>query len=432
MPDCPALLITAPGSGHGKTTVTAALARWHRRAGRRVQVFKTGPDYLDPMVLERASGRAVYSLDLWMTGAEECARLLARAAAEVDLILIEGVMGLHDGTPSSADLALHFDLPVLPVIQAKGMAQTFGALALGMARYREGLRMHGVLANRVGSVTHAAMLRESLPDGIPWLGQLPADTGFELAERHLGLRQAGEIEDLDARLDRAADALDGQAITRLPPATTFSAPPANPLPRDLVGHRIAIARDTAFAFIYPANLDLLRALGAELLFFSPLADESVPADADALYLPGGYPELHAAVLATNNCSATSIRAFVASGKPVLAECGGMLYLLEELQDLQGRHHPMLGLLPGKAVMQNRLAALGLQQLNTPLGPLRGHCFHYSRISTPLPPWYQARHASRNRDGEAVYRHGPITASYMHGYWPSNPQLMTAIFHGRAF
>ncbi|MHC1479127.1 cobyrinate a,c-diamide synthase [Frateuria aurantia] len=432
MPSCPALLITAPGSGHGKTTVTAALARWHRRAGRKVQVFKTGPDYLDPMVLERASGRPVYSLDLWMVGEEACARLLAAAAAEVDLILIEGVMGLYDGQPSSADLALRFNLPVLPVIQCRGMAQTFGALVYGLAHYRPGIQLLGVFANRVGSANHLDMLQQALPAGIPWLGHLCGDTAYALGERHLGLQQAGEIDDLDTRLEAAADALEGLAMTTLPPPLSFSAWSTPPLPQTLAGLTIAVARDAAFSFIYPANLELLQTLGAQLQFFSPLADEAVPASADALYLPGGYPELHAGLLNQATHSALSIRAMAAAGKPILAECGGLLYLLEHLSTADGRTHAMLGLLPGEAVMQSRLAALGMQQLDTPMGRLRGHCFHYSRISTPLQARWQASHPLRGTRGEAVYQHGSITASYMHGYWPSNPELIAAIFHGRTF
>src|SRR5207245_10378482 len=204
---CPALLVGAPASGQGTTTACAALARWHRDQGRRVRVFKTGPDFLDPMVLERASGQPVHQLDLWMGGEAHCRTLLYRAASEADLILVEGVMGLHDGTPSSADLALRFGLPVLAVIDGSAMAQTFGAIAHGLATYRPGLRLAGVLATRVGSATPATMLRESLAAGMAWFGALPREEAYALPSRHLGLVQAGEVADLDQRIERAALAL---------------------------------------------------------------------------------------------------------------------------------------------------------------------------------------------------------------------------------
>ncbi|NUO74378.1 MAG: cobyrinate a,c-diamide synthase, partial [Lysobacter sp.] len=263
---CPALLVSAPASGQGKTSVTAALARWHARQGRRVRVFKTGPDFLDPMVHERASGAPAYQLDLWMCGEDEVRARLYEAAGEADLILIEGVMGLFDGQPSSADLALTLGVPVLTVIDGSAMAQTFGALALGLARYRDGLQVYGVAANRIGSAYHAQLLRESLPAPLQWLGALPRDPALALPERHLGLVAAGELGDLDTRLDALADAWATHADAALPAPVAFAPvarAAATNLPR---GHRIAIARDAAFCFLYPANLDLLRHAGAELRY----------------------------------------------------------------------------------------------------------------------------------------------------------------------
>jgi cobyrinic acid a,c-diamide synthase len=445
MADCPALFISAPASGQGKTTITAALARHHRRQGRRVRVFKTGPDFLDPMILERASGAPVLSLDLWMVGESACRDLLAQASAQADLILIEGVMGLFDGTPSSADLAAAFGVPVVAVISAKAMAQTFGAVAFGLAHYRAGVPVHGVFANRVGTARHARMLEESLPAGLKWMGSIASTADIELPDRHLGLLQAMEIADLDRRLDEAADALAATPLAELPPAVRFlptSKPPsmlpaspsqpAEALPRLLDGAHIAVARDAAFSFIYPANLALLEALGARVSFFSPFADEAMPDHATALYLPGGYPELHAATLARHTRTAGSIRAHAAAGKPVFAECGGMLYLLESLTTTDGTTTPMLGLLPGHVRMQTRLAALGMQQLDGPLGTLTGHTFHYSHVSTPLTPVLHATRAQSDAAGEAVYRAGPIVATYMHSYWPSNPAFTAALFHGNAF
>jgi len=429
---CPALFISAPASGQGKTTITAGLARYHRRHGRRVRVFKTGPDFLDPMILARASGAPVLSLDLWMVGEAACRALLAQAAAEADLILIEGVMGLFDGTPSSADLATVFGVPVLAVISAKAMAQTFGAVAFGLAQFRPQVPFYGVLANRVGSARHAQMLAEALPPTLRWCGHIAADDAIELPDRHLGLHQAAEIDDLDARLERAADALAHTALADLPPPVEFGALPADVPSRLLEGKHIAIARDAAFSFIYPANVTLLEALGARIAYFSPLADEPVPPEADALYLPGGYPELHAAALSHNTHSASTIRAHAAADKPVVAECGGMLYLLDQLTDTGGVTTPMLGLLPGHATMQTRFAALGMQQIDGLHGPMTGHTFHYSKLTTPLAPLRSATRAQSDAPGEAVYRAGPIVATYMHAYWPSNPAFAAALFHGEAF
>jgi cobyrinic acid a,c-diamide synthase len=426
---CPALFISAPASNQGKTTVTAGLARYHARLGRRVRVFKTGPDFLDPMILERASGAPVFSLHLWMVGEAGCRALLAEAAKDADLILIEGVMGLFDGTPSSADLATRFNVPVLAVIGAHGMAQTFGALAFGLARYRSELPFYGVLANRVASPRHAQMLSEAIPDGVRYCGHLPALDDIALPDRHLGLTQAAEVADLDARLDRAADAIGETLLRDLPPAVVFSDEPVDPAPRSLEGVHIAYACDTAFSFIYPANLALLRSMGARLSAFSPLYDEPIPGGADALYLPGGYPELYAARLAKNKVSAASIRAHASANKAIVAECGGMLYLMESLTDLEGTPHAMLALLPGHASMQKRLSRLAMQGIETRHGMCKGHTFHYSTMKTDLKPSLIATHATTGAQGEAVYRHGSITATYMHTYWPSNPIAAAALFLG---
>lgn len=394
-----------------------------------MRVFKTGPDFLDPMILERASGAPVFSLHLWMVGESGCRALLADAAKDADLILIEGVMGLFDGTPSSADLATTFGVPVLGVIGAHGMAQTFGALALGLATYRSDLPFYGVLANRVASLRHAQMLGEAIPEGIRYCGHLTTSDNITLPDRHLGLTQASEVADLDARLDRAADAIGETLLRELPPPVTFRDEPIASLPRLLEGLHIAYASDPAFSFTYPANLALLRALGASLSAFSPLNNEPIPPGADALYLPGGYPELYAARLATNERSATSFRAHVAAGRTVVAECGGMLYLLESLTDLEGVKHAMLGLVPGHASMQKRLSRLAMQGIETRHGICKGHTFHYSTMNTDLTPLLTATHATTGAQGEPVYRHGSITATYMHTYWPSNPTAAAALFRG---
>ncbi|MFY9960544.1 cobyrinate a,c-diamide synthase [Pseudomonas sp.] len=422
---CPAVLIAAPASGQGKTTVTAALARLHRNLGRKVRVFKCGPDFLDPMILERASGAPVYQLDLWMVGEQESRRLLWEAAGEADLILIEGVMGLFDGTPSSADLARHFNVPVLAVIDGTAMAQTFGALALGLARYQADLPFAGVLANRVGTLRHAQLLEGSLTQGLRWYGGLSRETGIELPSRHLGLVQASELNDLDVRLDAAAAALGASCESSLPPTVAFAAPCVEVIEPLLSGVTIAVARDEAFAFTYGANLDLLQAMGAELKFFSPLHDRTLP-PADSLYLPGGYPELHHQALAANTSMLSAIRAHHHAGKPLLAECGGMLYLLEALTDVAGERAELLGLLEGEAVMQKRLAALALQAVELPEGTLRGHTYHHSLTTTAREPIARGHSPNGGRGAEAVYRCGRLTASYVHFYFASNPQAAAAL------
>jgi len=426
MPACSVLLVAAPASGQGKTTVTAALARLHSRRGRRVSVFKCGPDFLDPQIHAVASGRPCYNLDLGMCGEADARWRLAKAANESDLILVEGVMGLFDGQPSAADLACLFNLPVLALIDASAMAQTFGAVAHGLATFRPALPFAGVLANCVGSTRHAQMLQESLPAGMTWFGALPR-SDVSLPERHLGLLPADEIDDLSALLDRLADEVERTAASQLPPAVSLPAHAEPVLPRRLAACRIAIARDAAFGFIYPANVDLLRALGAEIVFFSPLAGDRLPA-CDALWLPGGYPELHGETLSRRQDLWSELHAHHAAGKALLAECGGLMSLFETIIDKNGHENALAGLLPGQARMQPRLSALGMQVADLPEGRLSGHTFHYSRSETPLQPLQQARRPDGGT-GEAIYRIGRLTASYVHFYFPSNPLATAALFGG---
>jgi cobyrinic acid a,c-diamide synthase len=424
MPSCPALLIAAPASGQGKTTVTAALARLHARQGRRVTVFKCGPDFLDPQIHAVASGRPCQNLDLGMCGEDDARWRLARAAADSDLILIEGVMGLFDGNPSAADIASRFGIPVMALIDAGAMAQTFGAIAHGLASYRPGLPFAGVLANRAASERHIEMLRASLPAGMGWFGALPKSSD-SLPERHLGLLQAAEITDLEARLDALADALVASATVDLPKAVKFETAPAPAIAPLLAGQRIAIARDAAYGFIYPANLEMLRVLGAESHFFSPVAGDALP-DCEAVWLPGGYPELHADALSKNHALWQSLKMHVTAHKPLVAECGGMMSLFEAVVDKAGVSHRFAGLLPGRSVMQKRLAALGTQFADLPEGRLAGHTFHYSKSETPLTPLARANTAD-GREGEAIYRLDRLTASYVHFYFPSNPAAAARLF-----
>ncbi|WP_342617747.1 cobyrinate a,c-diamide synthase [Rhodoferax sp. GW822-FHT02A01] len=433
---CPAILVAAPASGQGKTTITSALARLHARQGRRVRVFKCGPDFLDPYWHTLASGAPVYQLDLWMTGEEDCQARLTAAAHEADLIIVEGVMGLYDGEPSAADLAQRFGLHVLAVVDASAMAGTFGALAFGLQHYRKDLPWAGVLANRVASTGHAYMLRNAIPEARNWLGAVMRNADMTLPERHLGLTVASEVPDAMARLDAAADALQDTPLGQMSLQdlrrwdTEFPLlHDARAVPALLAGKTIAIARDAAFCFIYTANLDCLQSMGATLRFFSPLANEAVP-DCDAVWLPGGYPELHADRIAGSAQTRSSLAQHIAAAKPVWAECGGMMALFETLVTTDGQTHALWGLLPGEVTMHTRLAALGPQQLELATGLLRGHTFHYSTTETTLQP--VARTARPQTEpspqaGEALWQQGAVRASYFHAWFPSSPTAAASLF-----
>ena len=436
---CPALFISAPASGHGKTTITAALARLYRRDGKKIRVFKTGPDFLDPMVLEQASGQPVHNLDLWLGGEDHCRRQVALAAAEADMILVEGVMGLYDGEPSSADLAHLLGIPVIAVINARGMAQTAGALAQGLVSYRPELRFAGVLANGVASPRHAQMLRQGLQNArpaVPLLTGLQRDMQFSLPERHLGLVAAPEIADLDARLDALADRMASTSLAKLPAPVDFGTPPPDKvLPRLLQGRTIAVARDAAFSFIYGANLAVLEDMGASLAFFSPLADDPVP-PCDAVWLPGGYPELHLATLQAGSVTKAGLRAHAEAGRALYAECGGMLYLLDTVIGQDGSAGTMCGILPGQATVQPRLQGLGYQTLalNLPgaVGEhMRCHTFHYSRAVVGAQFLARGERLFDSSEGEVVYRRHQVTASYLHAYFRSAPRTVAALLGGPA-
>lgn len=432
-PRAAAILVTAPASGQGKTTVAAALARLHARAGARVLAFKCGPDFLDPQWLALASGAPVHALDLWINGETDCARRLASAARDADLVVVEGMMGLYDGEPSAADLARRFGLPVLAVIDASAMAGSFAAVAHGLRTWRPGLVWAGVLANRVGSARHAALLEQAIADGMAWQGSLARDEALVLPSRHLGLTGAAELPDAMARLDRAADALANTPLGRRPLVDwpRWQAPDPAPIvtvPPLLRGRRIAIARDAAFAFVYEANLETLHALGADTLFFSPLAGDPLP-ECDALWLPGGYPELHAARLAARTDLRREIAQHVAQGRALWAECGGMMALAETLVDGQGVRNAMWGLLPGTAVLGRRLAALGPHAWRAGGNELRGHSFHWSRFDSPLDPWTHTvpAHGSAGGAGEPIYRRGSLCASWFHAWFPSSPAFTARLF-----
>jgi len=424
---CAALFIGAMASGQGKTTVTAALARYYTILGRKVQIFKCGPDFLDPTILEHASGSPVYQLDLWMGNEVHCRDLLYRAAQSADVILIEGAMGMYDGDNSTAELATLFNIPVLILIDASAMAQTFGAIAYGLANYKQSLNVVGVFANRVASNNHYELLAESLPPGISLCGWMQREPKAELPRRHLGLIQADEQGDISTRIEAAVNALHGVDEFFLENCV-FE--PGAEKPSDsvkaLAGKRIAIARDQAFSFVYPANLDFLRDQGAEIVFFSPLSDNELP-HCDAAYIPGGYPELYLNQLADNHAMKASLREKTKQGLPLFAECGGMLYLLDELTDSHGNRAEMLGVLKGKAFMQEKLAHLGLHQIDLFAGRMRGHSYHYSTAEINESALAHSEPSRRGRQSEAFYQVGSVRASYLHLYFSSSPESAVKLF-----
>jgi cobyrinic acid a,c-diamide synthase len=378
------LLIAAPGSGAGKTTVTLALLRLLRRQGVAVRGAKSGPDYIDPRFHEAACGAPCPNLDAWAMTPD---RMRALAAGD-GMLIVEGAMGLFDGAPpdgrgAAADVARALALPVILVVNASHMAQSVAPLVAGFAGHDAGVRIAGVILNNVGSDRHEAMLRAALvPLGLPVLAALGRDAGLALPSRHLGLVQAEERTDLEDFLDRAADRLDCSLDIAALLALAAPVAPAEAAPQGRMrppAQVIAVARDRAFAFAYPHLLDDWRAAGAEIRPFSPLADESVP-EAGFVYLPGGYPELHAGRIAVAARFMSSLKT-AAQTTDVYGECGGYMVLGETLTDAEGRAHAMAGLLPLDTSFAQKKLHLGYRRLTGLRGPFqgrfRGHEFHYA-------------------------------------------------------
>ena len=436
----PGIVIAAPSSGSGKTLLTLGLLRHFRETGTTVASVKIGPDYIDPAFHAAAGGRSCANLDLWAMRPESQADALSDTADGAELVLCEGVMGLFDGAVldegSTADAARRFGWPVVLVVDAKAQGASAAALVSGFAKHREGVEIAGVIFNRTGSKRHAEILRAAmaadLPD-IPVLGCLPRIEGLSLPERHLGLVQAGEHTDLDAFITAAAAAVathvDTNTLKSLacPTVSPTSAPDRSRGAIPPLGSRIAVARDLAFAFSYPHVLAGWRRAGAEISFFSPLADEAPGADADAVFLPGGYPELHAPRLATNMVFLAGLRTAADTGKTVFGECGGYMVLGKSLIDADGAGHAMAGLLPVETSFAERKLHLGYRQATLaddgPFGPagtvLRGHEFHYATIiSEDLEegrdaPLFHVKNAQDQYLGALGRRRNNILGSFIH-------------------
>jgi cobyrinic acid a,c-diamide synthase len=440
----PVLVIAGASSGVGKTTVTLGLLEALRRRGLAVQAFKVGPDFIDPAYHALATGRPSYNLDGWMCGREQVMATVGERAVEADLALVEGVMGCFDGIDgltedgSTAQIAKWLGAPVVLVLDAGALVRSAAAVVLGFERFDPDLVLAGVIFNRAGGTLHRQWLAEAVTSACKArpLGALPSDPGVALPERHLGLVTAGEggySTEIRQRLAGLieehvdVDTLVGLArsnVARRAPSarsTTMSA-------------TIAVARDPAFQFYYPDNLQALEYAGARLIFWSPLADQVLP-EADGLYIGGGYPELYGRELVANAPMREAVRMFALSGRPVYAECGGLMYLAESLTDLDGRVWPMAGVLPVSVVMERSRLVIGYRKVELasagPLGPAgtraRGHEFHCSRLGdipatvARLYSVTDGRSGTPRAEGFVI---GGTLLSYIHLHFASNPALAT--------
>ena len=436
----PALLIAGTHSGCGKTTVTLAVMAALARRGLAVQPFKCGPDFIDPSLHRMVTGRISRNLDVRMCGAAFVRQTFGRHSPRQGCSVVEGVMGLFDGGEgSAATLAKTLDLPVILVIDVRSMAESAAAVVHGFAGLDPALRLAGVICNRVGSDKHREMVAGAIEAhcAVPIIGFLPRRDEVAIPSRHLGLHMGEEHPLQGAGLDQLAqlaeEHLDLDLLLRIAGPRDVDPVPAEEPGAAAAGLepvRLGVARDSAFCFYYEDNLDLLRAAGAELVFFSPLEDRELPSGLQGLYLGGGYPELHARQLSANRGMRDQIRDFARSGRPVYAECGGFMYLCRAIADLEGHEYPMIGLYPFRTRMQARLRSLGYRQpvvqRDCLLGPagtvLHGHEFHYSTIEAEHP---EVRAVYRLEDGRPEgYVHENTLAGYVHLHWGRTPEVAT--------
>lgn len=443
------IVIAGTGSGVGKTTLTIGIMAALQKRGLSVQGFKCGPDYIDPTYHTAVTGRTSRNLDSWMVGREGVKELFVRGSSGSDITIIEGVMGMFDGKDprtdegSTADIGRILGSPVILVVNIASMARSAAAIVKGFQQFGHGDNIVGVIANRAGSEGHYKMVKQAIEQecGIPVLGYIPRDASIEVPERHLGLVPSIERGELQPFFDKLADLVaahvDLDQLLELAVAQpvesrqqlfagAVSAPPKRV--------NIAVAKDAAFHFYYAENLELLEAGGARCIFFSPLAGEEVPADADGLYIGGGFPEEFAERLGADEKVKASFRSRIAEGLPTFAECGGFMYLTEQIVDTSGNTFSMVGIVPGKVTMQKKLAALGYREVTgneednflLSLGDkARGHEFHYSTFEAREGAEIPAAFQSKGRLGlkSEGYAKGNLVAGYTHLHFASNPQIV---------
>jgi cobyrinic acid a,c-diamide synthase len=439
------LIVAAPRSGAGKTVITLALLAALKRRGIAVRAAKTGPDYIDPGFHAAATGTAGCNLDSWAMPEDLLDALLMETATGAEILVVEGVMGLFDGVAgapgrcgTTADLAARFQLPVLLVLDVAGQSQSAAAMLRGFATHDPAVRIAGVVLNRVGSERHRALVTDAIAAlglSIPILGAVPRDAALALPERHLGLIQAAEHDDLASWLDRLAALaerhLDLEAVLARAaplPSGGLGRGPTHPLAGlRPPGQRIAIAADSAFSFIYPHILNGWRRAGAEIVTFAPLADEPPPENCDACWLPGGYPELHAGALAAAAAFRAGLARF-AQTRPVHGECGGYMVLGQGLTDADGTRHAMAGLLGHATSFAQRKLQLGYRQarllVDSPIGSagdvVRGHEFHYATLisSGDDAPLADLMDGQGQALGPCGGRRARVTGTFFHAIAPS--------------
>lgn len=451
------LVIAGVRSGVGKTTVTTGIIAALARRGLVVQPFKTGPDYIDPTYHTLAANRPCRNLDTWMVPPERVQALFAHSAGEADIAVVEGVMGIFDGfsyegeAGSTAQVAKLIDAPVILIVDASKMARSAGALALGYQQFDPDLPLVGFIVNKVGSDRHGEGVATTIEraTGLPVFGWLTRDAELEIPERHLGLIPTAEPGRWRTFIDHAADQIErsldlDRLLAIAQNAQPLTAPglkeilqsgqPTSLRPKSTNHPVIAVARDEAFNFTYEGNLDLLRAAGAELIFFSPLHDKVLPPNTSGIMLSGGFPELYADQLAVNSEIREALRQAHRQDLPIYAECGGLMYLTETITDLEGQQHRMVGLLPGHSVMTRRRLTLGYRQARAVSNSwllaagetVRGHEFHYSKWENrpaDLPPAYHLLPRSGEGEPRPEGAHlGNLWASYVHLQLWGKPEL----------
>ena len=443
------LLIAGTASGVGKTTVALAIMAGLRRRGLAVQPFKCGPDFLDTGHHTRICRRTARNLDTWMLSADANQSVLRNAARDADMVVAEGMMGLFDGKSgnseagSSAEIAKLLKLPVVLVVDAAKSARSIAAVVLGFEMFDPELRLAGVILNRVASERHYGMLQAAIASSCRTkiLGWLPREPKIAIPERHLGLQGAEQMyasgeEHIETQIDALAalaeQYFDLGGLMELECGLPLDGPAHNvaPLSADALPLRVGMASDLAFSFYYEDNLDMLREQGVEIVRFSPINDRGLPDDLDALYLGGGYPELYAKQLSGNRRMLDAVRAFADSGRPVYAECGGMLYLSQSLSDAEGTAYPMAGVLPLSMEMTGKLVQFGYATVEFTedclLGnkgtAIRGHSFHYSRIAAQdgIGTSYRVQYSMSGKEELEGFHRGNILASYIHLHFRANP------------